>query len=111
MRAPVYRNIEAQNTFAGLAFPSEVLVVLGTFWVSMAVLSPGVALLCTVGVYVLLRVQGYGKAPLFLQHWLSFQARRRVGGGVLSAAARSPAPRFPFAPYRCRDVLRREPRT
>ena len=29
MLAPVYRNIDAQNTFAGLAFPGEVLVVFG----------------------------------------------------------------------------------
>jgi hypothetical protein len=106
MRAPVYRNIEAQNTFAGLAFPTEVIVVLATFWVAIAVSTPGLALLSTLGAYAGIRIVGYGKAPLFLQHWLAFTARRFAAAGVLSAAARAPAPRFPFAPYLCRDAPR-----
>ena len=104
MRAPIYRNIESQNTFLGLAFPTEVIVVLAAFWVSMATLPPGGALLATLGVYVALRVVGYGRAPLFLQHWVAFKGRRAISGGVLSAAARSPAPKVPFAPYLYRDV-------
>ena len=63
MRAPVYRNIESQNTFLGLAFPTEVLVVLATFWVAMALLTPGLALLTTFGAYAAIRIVGYGRAP------------------------------------------------
>jgi hypothetical protein len=107
MRAPVYRNIETQNTLAGLSFPTEVLVVLGAFWGSMVALPPGLALLTTGAVYAAIRVVGYGRAPFFLQHFVAFQARRIAAGGTLSAAARSPAPKFPFAVYVGRDLPKR----
>src|SRR5438445_9777107 len=99
MRAPVYRNIEAQNTLLGLAFPTEVLAVLGVFWGAMVLAPPGLALLATAAAYAGVRIVGYRRAPLFVQHYLAFQSRRLLGGGVLSAAAQSPAPRFPFAAY------------
>ena len=51
-----------------------------------------------------LRALGYGRAPGFLQHWVSWRARQVLSGGRLSAAARGRAPRFPFGPYQDRDV-------
>lgn len=104
MRAPVYRNIEQRNTFLGLAFPGELLVVLSVFWCGVLFLSPGLAVLITAGAYAVLRIAGYGRPPMFLQHFLLWQVRRAVSGGRLSAAARARrAPRFPFAVYDCRD--------
>ncbi len=107
MRAPIYRNIEARNTLLGLAFPSEVLVVLSAFWVSMLLLPPGTALLCGIGAYAGVRLLAYGRAPLFLQHGMLFLFRRGYARGRLSAAARMRTPRFPHAAYVCRDLPRR----
>jgi len=104
MRAPVYRNIEAQSTLLGLAFPTEVAVVLGSFWGSMLLLPAGLALLATAAVYTAVRVVGYGRPPLFLQHYLAWRLRGLLGGGRLSAAARSPAPQFPFGARSFRDL-------
>ncbi len=109
MRAPVYRNIEARNTLLGLAFPSEVLVVLSGFWVAMLLLPPGSALLASAAVYAGVRLASYGRAPLFLQHYLAWQFRRLYALGRISAASRTRAPRFPFAPCLSRDVPRRKP--
>jgi hypothetical protein len=100
MRAPVYRNIEAQHRFLGLAFPQEVIPVLGVLWFSMLLLPLGIALALGAGTYALVRVATYGKAPHHLQHWLLWHLRAWFALARLSAAARSQTPRFPFAPYR-----------
>lgn len=104
MRAPVYRSIEGGNTFLGLAFPSEVMVVLVVFWAGMLLAPPGPAFLTTVGTGVALRVASIGRPPQFLQHLLLFHFRRLRSGGRFNAGARaSRQPRFPFAAYACRD--------
>jgi hypothetical protein len=110
MRAPVYRSIEGGNTFLGLAFPSEVLVVLLVFWVGMLLAPPGPALLATVGMGVAMRLASIGRPPQYLQHLLLFHFRRLRSGGRFNAGARAAAqPRFPFAAYRFRDARRRHP--
>lgn len=104
MRANVYRAIDTANTFLGLTFPSEVLVVLAVFWLT-AWTSAWVNTLVTVGAYVLLRLISYGKPPMFLQHRILFLMRSSLHGGRFSPAARQRVERFfPFASRRFRDV-------
>lgn len=104
MRAPVYRNIEGRNTFLGLAFPGEALAVLSAFWLLLTTFPPRYAVPLGIGIYAVVRLAGRRRAPKYLQHWLVLAFRRRFGAGRLSAAARAPAPNFPFAPNDCRDV-------
>ena len=108
MRATVYRSIDTANTFLGLAFPSEVLVVLATFWATAVTLPPGTGLLITIASYVVLRVMTMGRPPLHLQHLALFHARRGLNAGRFSPGARAAShTRFPFAPRRFRDVVAR----
>ena len=104
MRAPVYRNVEARTTLLGLAFPTEVVLVLAVFWGSMLTLAPSLAAAVTTVAYAGVRALNHGRAPAFLQHWLGWRARQAISGGRLSAAARGHAPRFPFGPYHDRDA-------
>lgn len=103
MRAPVYRNIEAENTFLGLAFPTELLLVLFAYWLYLQTLPAWVGILMGVLTYALVRAVGRRRGPMFLQHWLVFTVRQRWTGGRLSAAARARCPRFPYAEYEWRD--------
>ena len=104
MRANVYRAVDTSNTFLGLAFPTEVLVVLCVFWFTAWL--PGVLnAAATGGAYVLLRLASYGKPPMFLQHRILFAARASLHGGRFSPAARQRVDRvFPFSLRRFRDV-------
>lgn len=112
MRAPVYRSIDTGNTFLGLAFPSEVLVVLSVFWGTAVTLPPGTGLLITLASYVLLRVATAGKPPLHLQHLALFHVRRAVHGGRFAPGARAASHRlFPFAMRDVRDVQARSERS
>jgi hypothetical protein len=104
MRAPVYRNIEGRNTFLGLAFPGEALAVLSAFWLLLSTFPPRYAVPLAIAIYAVVRLAGRRRAPKYLQHWLVLAFRRRFGAGRLSAIARAPSPRFPFAPHECRDV-------
>ena len=105
MRAPVYRSIDTANTFLGLAFPSEVLMILSVFWGTAVSLPPFTGLLVTVGAYIALRAATAGKAPLHLQHLILFHARRVFHAGRYSPASRaSSSLRFPFAARRFRDA-------
>jgi hypothetical protein len=99
MRAPVYRNIEEATTFLGLTFPLEVVLVFAAWLGCLATLPAGKALLGMAATYAAVRFAGQGRPPGFVQHWVNWQLRRLLSGGHLSAAARAPAPRFPFAPY------------
>lgn len=104
MRAPVYRSIDGASTFLGLAFPTEVLVVLATFWFSIVPFTPSIAVLSTGAMYALLRLASLGKPPQHLQHLLMFHARRALGRGRFSVAARAARqPVFPHAPSVSRD--------
>lgn len=103
-RAPVYRNLEAEQTVLGLAFPSELVLYMAYAWGVMLTLSGGLQVLMLLAGYVALRLVTYGKPPLFIQHWVNWKARQWSAQGVVSAAARSPAPLFPFAPHVFRDV-------
>jgi len=105
VRAPVFRNIESRNTLLGLTFPFEVAFVLVIFYATIRV-SPLTCSVATLATYIAVRVVNYGRAPGFLQHWVVWQARQLRSGGLLSAAARVRAPRFPFAPYQFREVAR-----
>ena len=106
MRAPVYRNIEAQSTFLGLAFPTEVGVFMLGVWALLLSTAFTTALLGSAALYAVVRLATYGRPPLFLQHLLGQQMRRSLAQGRLSAAARASVPRFPFGHYLCRDVGR-----
>lgn len=99
MRAPVYRNIEAKSTIAGLTVTGG-LVLLAVSYGAVAFLSTLQSLLAIAGTYVLLRILGSGRPPLFWQHYLLWLVRQRTSGGRWSAAARARQPRFPFGPYR-----------
>lgn len=108
MRATVYRSIDTANTFLGLAFPSEVLVVMVAYWVAAVTLPIGTAALVTLGAYVGLRLATMGRPPLHLQHLALFHARRVMSAGRFSPAARAASHKcFPFAPRRFRDVTAR----
>ena len=108
MRATVYRSIDTANTFLGLAFPSEVLVVLATFWATAVTLPPGTGLLITIASYVVLRVLTMGRPPLHLQHLALFHARRGLNAGRFSPGVRAASHKsFPFALRRFRDVAAR----
>lgn len=105
MRASVYRSIDTANTFLGLAFPTEVLMILSVFWGTAVSLPPFTGLLVTGGAYTALRVATAGKAPLHLQHLILFHARKALHAGRFSPASRAPhSPAFPFAVRRFRDV-------
>jgi len=98
-------GVDSGNTFLGLAFPSEVLVVLTVFWSTAVTLPPGTGLLITITSYVLLRVATAGRPPLHLQHLALFYARRAVHGGRFVPGARAASHRvFPFAQRDVRDV-------
>jgi len=101
--APVYRNIEAGQSFLGLAFPGEALALLSALWLLLSTLPPRYAVPLGIGLYALIRLAGRRAAPKYFQHWLIRAARRRFANGRLSAVARAPAPRFPFAPYSHRE--------
>lgn len=107
MRAPVYRNIEAKNTLLGLSFPTEVFAVSGVYWLAIVTAGPAMSLVATAAATVAIRVIGYGRAPQFIQHYLSFMGRRLMAGGRLSTVARVKTPRFPHAPHVARDLPRR----
>ena len=98
MRAPAYRNLESRDSFMGLAFPFEVLFWLAgvTALVYFVVSVLGV-LAGSAALYVAIRLSSAGRPRYFLRHLLLFHLRRRFAGGRLSAAARSRAPRLPFA--------------
>jgi hypothetical protein len=98
MDAPVYRNAEGRNTFLGLAFPLEVLLVMLTFWPAM-LLGPEPGALLTAVVYVGLRLINHGRPEAFVQHYVMRAARRTLFGGRLSAAARSRIPACPVGLY------------
>jgi hypothetical protein len=102
MRAPVFRNIETRNTLLGLTFPFEVVFVLVVFYATVRV-SPLASVVTTLVSYVAVRVINYGRAPGFLQHWVVWQVRQARTAGLLSAAARTRCPRFPFAQHHFHD--------
>jgi hypothetical protein len=102
--APVYRNLDAMTSVAGLALPYEagvvgLVFVLGTAWLPLA---PTLAIVGCL--YVTIRLGNRGHHPGYLQDLLPFLLRRAAGAGRFSAAARArPAPVFPFAPLVARD--------
>ena len=102
VRAPVFRNVDAPNTLLGLTFPFEVVFVLVVFYATVRV-SAAACAITTLAAYIAVRVVNHGRAAGFLQHWVLWQMRKRLADGLLTAAARARSPRFPFAPYDCRD--------
>ena len=103
MRAPVYRNIEAQSTFLGLSFPTELGIFMLGVWALLLSTAFTTALLGSAALYAAVRLSTYRRPPLFLQHALGRLMRRWLARGRLSAAARGRTPRFPFGPYVSRD--------
>ncbi len=108
MQASVYRNLDAPNTFLGLAFPMEWLAVLAAGWVGTALGAPNVGAVAALAIYLVLRIAGHGRPEGHLQHWLQWRIRQAWTCGRLSAAARARTPRFPFGPYEWRDGVREE---
>jgi len=104
-RAPVYRNLDSPSALLGLAFPAEWLAVLTTGWAGTAAGAPNIGAAVALGTYLALRIAGHGRPEGFLRHALLWSARQVLGGGWHSAAARAPAPRFPFGRERRRRAL------
>ena len=104
MRAPVYRHLDTKATFLGLSFPVEWALVLSLVALSSVVDRPFIGMLAAVGMYVFLRLVGYGRPENFLQHWVLFRIRAAYSRGRFSGAARANVPRFPFGTYQSRDV-------
>jgi len=107
--APVYRHAEARATLLGLNFPGDffVVVVASYFW--LMALRPLAFLLATASTHAAVALLNRGRPPQHWAHWLSFQLRRLLLRGEVSAAARSNAPQFPFGPYCSSEARRREP--
>ena len=110
MRAPVYRFVDARNTFLGLAFPGEVIVFLCVAWPALIFLAPTIALLAIVGAYLAIRLLTRGRPEAFIQHWVLWRARQLSSRGLLSATARARAPGFPFGDLLTRDLAPRSRR-
>jgi len=106
MRAPVYRSLDAKNTLAGLSFPTEFGVVMGVYWLGVFFLSGTATALLVGGVYVAIWSLNHTRSEGFLQDYITWQLRRLIGGGRLSAAARARVPECPFGEYEYRDVMR-----
>lgn len=104
MYAPVYRNLDAPNTFLGLAFPMEWVGVLGAGWLVTALGAPNVGAAAALSIYLVLRIAAHGRPEGHLQHWLLWRIRQSQAAGRVSAAARARTPRFPFGEYEWRDV-------
>ncbi len=112
MRAPVYRHLDTKATFLGLSFPTEWALVLSLVALGSVVDRPFVGMVASLGMYVFLRLVGYGRPENFLQHWVLFRMRSAYSGGRFSGAARAKIPRFPFGAYHSRDAAsRRRERT
>lgn len=106
--APVYRNIDTGGTFLGLAFPGEVLLIMGVFWVTAWKGEAVTSLLVTGGAYVTLRVSTYGKPPNHLQHLMLFHLRRSSTGAAFAPGARAAVnKRFPFGATNFREPAQR----
>jgi hypothetical protein len=103
VRAPVYRHLDVKSGLLGLSI-IEWTPMLLAFWFALVANRPNLGLLLVVAGYFALRAATRGRPESFLEHTVLWLFRRRVSGGRLSAAARASAPRFPFAPYACRDV-------
>jgi hypothetical protein len=104
MRAPVYRFVDARNTFFGLAFPGEVVVFLCVVWPSLLALAPSIAAVAIGAAYLAIRLLNRGRPDGFLQHWAWWRVRQLVASGSLSASARSRTAHFPLSPSEHRDV-------
>jgi len=102
MRAAVYKHVEATSTIAGLSL-NGLLAVLGVSFPAMYLLSTGASLLAIAGTYVLLRVAGNNRPPMYWQHWAVWHVYRLWCGGRRSAAARVRVPQFPYGAYESRD--------
>ncbi len=109
MRAPVYRHLDTKATFLGLSFPAEWALVLSLVALGSVVDRPFIGMLGAVGMYVFLRLVGYGRPENFLQHWVLFRIRAAYTRGRFSGSARADIPRFPFGPFLSRDIPRHQP--
>ncbi|MGO9829688.1 MAG: hypothetical protein ACLPJH_06070 [Myxococcaceae bacterium] len=106
MDAPVYRHADARATLLGLNFPVDFFVVVVASYLWLMVLRPLAFLLATASTHAAVALLNRGRPPQHWAHSLSFQLRRLLFAGELSAAARSRAPQFPFGPYRSGDASR-----
>ena len=106
MDAPVYRHADSSLTLLGLNFPADFFGVVVASYLWLMLLRPGAFLLAAAGTHASVALLNRGRPPQHWPHWLAFHVRRVLRGGVLSAAARSHAPQFPFGPYQSTDELR-----
>ena len=103
MRAPVYRHLDAKSSLFGLAFPSEWTVVLCAAWLGSTLGAPNGGAAAGLAIYLVLRVFVHGRPDGHLRHWIAWRILQATARGRLSAAARAPSPRFPWASYEWRD--------
>jgi len=99
MEAPVYRHADARVTLLGLNFPGDFFLVVVTSYLWLMLLRPLSFLLAVALTHAVVALLNSGRPPQHWRHALAFHLRRALYRGVLSAAARSHAPQFPFGPY------------
>lgn len=99
MEAPVYRHADARVTLLGLNFPGDFFLVVVTSYLWLMLLRPLAFLLAVALTHAVVALLNSGRPPQHWRHVLAFHLRRTLYRGVLSAAARSRAPQFPFGPY------------
>jgi hypothetical protein len=100
MEAPVYRHAESRATLLGLNFPGDFFIVVVASYLWLMLLRPLPFLLAVATTHAAVALLNHARPAQHWQHWLAFHLRRRLYGGVVSAAARSLAPQFPYGPYR-----------
>lgn len=86
MRAPVYRNLDAQSPFLGLSFPGEALLFLAIVWGAVAALALGGALAVIAASYAALRLLRHGKPAGYWAHRGRWTLGAHLSGARLSAA-------------------------
>jgi len=100
MDAPVYRHAEGRATLFGLNFPTDFFVVVVTSYLWLLLLPPAASVVASASTHLAMALLNQGRPPQYWPHRLEFHLRRRLFGGLLSAAARSRAPQFPYGRYR-----------
>jgi hypothetical protein len=99
MRATVYRHLDTKATIGGLAYPVEVMIVIGVPFIIARFGFPTVGMGAGALIYIAIRAASYGKPDSHIQNYILWRVRQGWSRGRLSAAARGRTPRFDYAPH------------
>lgn len=92
MRAPTYRNLDADSKLFGLSYPLELGLQLALSWSYLLTLPGQFALPAVAVTYAVIRVASFNRPPRYLEHAAGYQLRQALYGGHLSAASRTTRP-------------------